>query len=589
VVLPKVLSHDHNRVPVGDVSSVKDLAVDSCGVVRTSSSQSSFHSHATASEADEDSGVESLDLCVTATPNSDHQEVEVSRRNFAEHGVGVCCRVSAAQLSFRSEAKNEQDTKYESVSQLPVLFQRGISMFDDLFDNDPSLELNVLIDNTANNNTLSQSPNISANNLHKESTCLTPLCTHLEVLQLCERQASDAAIGLYPSISEHTLDSDHTARPGDLVKLDLHRPKNLQTVGLHSECKEKNEQERLVLDMISSCPLHKDHRSHDLQVIRQQLDCDVFEASPTSDKHFASDSQEVDPMNHLPVSHSTEFVISTLSLMKDVVSERRQRHNSGQSQSDGRSTTPTELGLCRCTSVTSNLICRCTLSASSGGAREATLSPDILSSFIELPLKGSEISASTTTITPASTPQISSDYNFGRSLMAGYCDHYLSDFVLHGVRDKSMLTSPYTEIHRDLKASVQNSVLDEPIAEASCIVADVDKWSVQLFSCKYNSPDELKRQQLISSQLVCDIIESVHDMWKLRVSPEFCLIHLEDHLQGIYLKSKILAEYIKVHHRLYSHELASLHGFDMSDMPLLLAVAGTHSPDIILSLMDHMT
>jgi len=40
-----------------------------------------------------------------------------------------------------------------------------------------------------------------------------------------------------------------------------------------------------------------------------------------------------------------------------------------------------------------------------------------------------------------------------------------------------------------------------------------------------------------------------------------CLMHLEDQLQSIYLKSKLLAEYIKVHHRVFSHELASLHEY----------------------------
>ena len=38
-------------------------------------------------------------------------------------------------------------------------------------------------------------------------------------------------------------------------------------------------------------------------------------------------------------------------------------------------------------------------------------------------------------------------------------------------------------------------------------------------------------------------------------------MHLEDQLQSIYLKSKLLAEYIKVHRRVFSHELASLHEY----------------------------
>ncbi len=62
--------------------------------------------------------------------------------------------------------------------------------------------------------------------------------------------------------------------------------------------------------------------------------------------------------------------------------------------------------------------------------------------------------------------------NFGRSLLAGYHDHYLSDFVLHGTSDDNF----HSRLHNDLTMAVQNSALDEPIAQAACIVADTDKW-----------------------------------------------------------------------------------------------------------------
>ena len=45
------------------------------------------------------------------------------------------------------------------------------------------------------------------------------------------------------------------------------------------------------------------------------------------------------------------------------------------------------------------------------------------------------------------------DRNFGRSLLAGYSDHYLSDFALHGTSDDAYLG----KLHSDLKVSVKVS------------------------------------------------------------------------------------------------------------------------------------
>jgi hypothetical protein len=181
------------------------------------------------------------------------------------------------------------------------------------------------------------------------------------------------------------------------------------------------------------------------------------------------------------------------------------------------------------------------------------------------------------------TASRSNDCNVGRSLLAGYCAQYQSDFVLHGTENSAALKE---KVHQDLRMALKNPAFDEPIAEASCIVADVDNWKVELYSCKYNAPDVLKVQQLVSSQLIAGIIETMHDFWRMKLSPEFCIMHLEDQLQSIYLKSKMLAEYIKQHRCVFPLELAAMHRFDLSDMPLLLAIAGTHSPDLLLSLTE---
>ncbi|XP_029956467.1 folliculin-interacting protein 1 isoform X2 [Salarias fasciatus] len=166
--------------------------------------------------------------------------------------------------------------------------------------------------------------------------------------------------------------------------------------------------------------------------------------------------------------------------------------------------------------------------------------------------------------------------NFGRSLFGGYCPTYVPDFVLHGMpSDDKLRQSLMTE----LTHAVQHPVLDEPIAEAVCIIADTDKWTVQVASSQRRATDvnKLGKEVLVSS-LVSSLLQSTHQLYKLNLSPNFCIMHLEDRLQEIYFKSKMLAEYLKGQTRVHVKELGMVLGIESSDLPLLAAVASTHSP-----------
>ncbi|XP_065412005.1 folliculin-interacting protein 1 isoform X6 [Chrysemys picta bellii] len=57
-----------------------------------------------------------------------------------------------------------------------------------------------------------------------------------------------------------------------------------------------------------------------------------------------------------------------------------------------------------------------------------------------------------------------------------------------------------------------------------------------------------------------------------------CVMHLEDRLQELYFKSKMLSEYLKGQMRVHVKELGVVLGIESSDLPLLAAVASTHSP-----------
>ncbi|KAL2781051.1 folliculin-interacting protein 2 isoform 2 [Daubentonia madagascariensis] len=166
--------------------------------------------------------------------------------------------------------------------------------------------------------------------------------------------------------------------------------------------------------------------------------------------------------------------------------------------------------------------------------------------------------------------------NFGRSLLAGYCPTYMPDLVLHGTGSDEKLKQC---LLADLVHTVHHPVLDEPIAEAVCIIADTDKWSVQVATSQRKVMDTMKLGQdvLVSSQ-VSSLLQSILQLYKLHLPADFCIMHLEDRLQEMYLKSKMLSEYLRGHTRVHVKELGVVLGIESNDLPLLTAIASTHSP-----------
>ncbi|XP_052772268.1 folliculin-interacting protein 1-like isoform X2 [Mya arenaria] len=168
------------------------------------------------------------------------------------------------------------------------------------------------------------------------------------------------------------------------------------------------------------------------------------------------------------------------------------------------------------------------------------------------------------------------DKNFGWSLLADFSNHYMSDFVLQGTSDKHY----QDKLNRDIRMAMQYSVLDEPIAEAVVVVADTDACTVRVFSSQHIDRPEKYPQSCMSSTLVSNLIDSLVSMARLKMSPEFCMSHLEDRLQEIYFKSKMMAEYLKKNKNV--KELLKIVEFDRSDLPLLAAITGTHTTNFPL-------
>ncbi|KAJ8266886.1 hypothetical protein GJAV_G00135800 [Gymnothorax javanicus] len=185
---------------------------------------------------------------------------------------------------------------------------------------------------------------------------------------------------------------------------------------------------------------------------------------------------------------------------------------------------------------------------------------------MEVPFPGSKL------VENYSKPSIA---NFGRSLFGGYCPTYVPDFVLHGLPSDERLRQ---SLQAELAHAVQHPVLDEPVAEAVCIIADTDKWTVQVASSQRRATDNKLGKEVLVSNLVSTLLQSTFQLYKLNLSPNFCIMHLEDRLQELYFKSRMLAEYLKGQTRVHVKELGMVLGIESNDLPLLAAVASTHAP-----------
>lgn len=166
--------------------------------------------------------------------------------------------------------------------------------------------------------------------------------------------------------------------------------------------------------------------------------------------------------------------------------------------------------------------------------------------------------------------------HFGRSLFGGYCSSYMPDFVLHGISNDEKLKQC---LMADLDHAMNHPVLDEPVAETVCIIANTDKWTVQVATSQRKTIDSAKlgKEVLVSSQ-VSSLLQSISQLYKLNLPAAFCVMHLEDRLQEFYFKSKMLSEYLRGHTRVHVKELSVVLGIESNDLPLLAAVASTHSP-----------
>ncbi|XP_059473581.1 folliculin-interacting protein 2 [Neocloeon triangulifer] len=184
---------------------------------------------------------------------------------------------------------------------------------------------------------------------------------------------------------------------------------------------------------------------------------------------------------------------------------------------------------------------------------------------------------------PSSEVRLPQPYNgFAASLMGYTSETYSPDLVVQACTQD---VSEWREkLKRDLMLSAYQPLFDkEAVAEAICVMGNVDKWEVQIVSshtyvAERHSNNLGIRQGM--SQLVADMLESVHHLCKFDTPPEYCLQHIESKLREICLHSHALAQLLLATDFCEMTRLTSALNLEANDVPLLLAVASTHSPEV---------
>ncbi|XP_011500259.1 PREDICTED: folliculin-interacting protein 2 [Ceratosolen solmsi marchali] len=134
-------------------------------------------------------------------------------------------------------------------------------------------------------------------------------------------------------------------------------------------------------------------------------------------------------------------------------------------------------------------------------------------------------------------------------------------------------------IREGLGVEAKFPIVDHPVSEALCILGDLDNWQVGLLS---NSAGGSTPIPVGMSRLVSNMLEAFACMWKEFRSPVQCIKLLESRLREMWMRSETLAEFLLAADTSESSytNLTSFLDVDAADLPLLLAVATTHTPQI---------
>ncbi|CAO3663201.1 unnamed protein product [Umbelopsis ramanniana] len=194
--------------------------------------------------------------------------------------------------------------------------------------------------------------------------------------------------------------------------------------------------------------------------------------------------------------------------------------------------------------------------------------------------------------------------SYGRSLMAGYCNSYKSDFVLMGLPNNSFIDA----LESDMRDTLTQYSLTNDTTEAVCIVIDTNTSRCRTLHQQPDEPDQTLHDMdprkddwhyMQMSSLVHQMLTDVKRKFQNGVGAEECLGWLEDQLQLLYLRSTFLQEavyqwrngYNPLDEQLFFNDPKSLAAeirVEENDIPLLINICSTYDEKLpsILAQID---
>ncbi|XP_039748729.1 folliculin-interacting protein 2 isoform X2 [Pararge aegeria] len=164
--------------------------------------------------------------------------------------------------------------------------------------------------------------------------------------------------------------------------------------------------------------------------------------------------------------------------------------------------------------------------------------------------------------------QVRSGYDV--TLLGGLSNHYVPDLVLQGTSANP--TTWEAELRRDLDlSSYLHKSVDAPI-QSVAIVGDTNMWEVRLIGRACGSGG--------LSPLVGGMLDAITAMRRANLPPHQCLLYLESKLREFCVLSKTLADMLMSTDFCDIATLTKSLSIDENDVPLLLAIATTHTPQV---------
>lgn len=163
---------------------------------------------------------------------------------------------------------------------------------------------------------------------------------------------------------------------------------------------------------------------------------------------------------------------------------------------------------------------------------------------------------------------------FDQTLLRGVTDHYVPDVILQGTTMSVHQFEPH--MRRDLELSTYvNRIFDNADRQALAIVADTEKWTVRVWSSKgpLNGLGSM-------STLVGNMLDVLPHLRNARVPTNECILYMESKLRDFCILSKTMSDILMTTDFCDMATLTKALNIDANDVPLLLAVATTHTPQV---------